>query len=195
MLRKASEAVPDGNGPVPQKEELGSGQPTMEDVYRMMKEAFDRWDKKMDEISDKMEKYIEERGSIDQRLTRLEHGARQPRVAMEADGQANTKTRKRTEGAGAAVQTMRGGGFPVRRVNPGPNTNSTSFSVKAEPPAFPCRDDVVVEGGDIRDVSPILGDVVINSRWWLSSHRRSFLSQGDQFQPATSSVLLDRGDG
>ena len=34
MLWKASEAVPEGNDPVPQKEELGSGQPTMEDVYR-----------------------------------------------------------------------------------------------------------------------------------------------------------------
>ena len=27
-------------------------------------------------------------------------------------------------------------------------TNSTSFGVKAEPPALPCRDDVVVESGD-----------------------------------------------
>ena len=42
MLRKASEAVPEGNGPILQQEEFGSGQPTMEDVYRMIKEAFDR---------------------------------------------------------------------------------------------------------------------------------------------------------
>ena len=42
MLWKASEAVSEGNNPVPQKEELESGQPTMDDVYRMMKEAFDR---------------------------------------------------------------------------------------------------------------------------------------------------------
>ena len=42
MLRKASEAIPESNDPVPQKEELGSGQPTMEGVHRMMKEAFDR---------------------------------------------------------------------------------------------------------------------------------------------------------
>ena len=55
MLRKASEAVPEGNDPVTQKEELGSGQPMMENVYRMMKEALYRWDKKLDEISDKME--------------------------------------------------------------------------------------------------------------------------------------------
>ena len=100
MRRKASGTVPEGNDPVPQKEELGSGQPTMEDVYRIMKEAFDRWDKKLNEISDKMGEQTE---VLEKRLTRLEHGARQPRLAMEADGQADTKTRERTEGAATAV--------------------------------------------------------------------------------------------
>ena len=73
MLRKASEAVPEGNDPILQQEEFGSGQPTMEDVYRMMKEAFDRWDRKLDEIPDKME---EQKELLEKRLTRLEHGAR-----------------------------------------------------------------------------------------------------------------------
>ena len=141
MLRKESEAVPEGNGRVPQKEEFVSGQPTWGDVYRMMKEAFDRWDKKLDEISG-------ETRVIDQHITSLEHGARQPPFAMEADGTANTKTRERTEGAATAVQAMRGDSFSACRVEPGPNTNSTSFGVKAEPPALPCRDDVVVESGD-----------------------------------------------
>ena len=85
---------------------------------------------------------------MDEHVTRLEHGARQPRLAMEADGQANTKTRERTEGAATAVQAMRGDGFSARRVEPGPNTNSTSFGVKAEPPVLPCRDDVVVDSGN-----------------------------------------------
>ena len=40
MPRKESEAVPEGNGPVPQQEEFGSGQPTLADVYRMVKEVF-----------------------------------------------------------------------------------------------------------------------------------------------------------
>ena len=44
MLRKASEAVPEGNDPVPQKEELGSGQPTLADIYRLCVERFDRMD-------------------------------------------------------------------------------------------------------------------------------------------------------
>ena len=50
MPWKESEAVPEGNGPILQKEEFGSGQPTMEDVYRMIIEAFERWDRKLDEI-------------------------------------------------------------------------------------------------------------------------------------------------
>ena len=94
-----------------------------------------------------MEEYIEERGSIDQRLIRLEHGARQPRLAMEADGQANTKTRERTEGAAAAVQVMHGDSCTAQKVQNGQKT-SISFGVKTEPPDLPCRDDVVVESGD-----------------------------------------------
>ena len=104
MPRKESEAVPEGNGPIPQQEEFGSGQPTLEDIYRMLCEAidsrfdrqqkrmgscFDRWDRKMAEISDEMR-------TMDQHVTSLEHGARQPRLAMMADGPANTKTRERT---------------------------------------------------------------------------------------------------
>ena len=41
MPRKESMAVPGGNGPIPQQEEYGSGQPTLEDVYRMAKEVFE----------------------------------------------------------------------------------------------------------------------------------------------------------
>ena len=84
---------------------------------------------------------------MDNNVTRLEHGARQPRLAMEADRHADTKTRERTKGAATAVQAMRGDCFSARRVEPGPTTNSTSFGVKAEPPALLCRDDVVVECG------------------------------------------------
>ena len=67
----------------------------------MIKEAFDLWDKKLDEI-------LDEARVMDQHVTSLEHGARQPRLAMEADGPANTKTRERAEGAATATQAMRG---------------------------------------------------------------------------------------
>ena len=39
MLRKESEVVSEGNGPVPQREEFGSGQPTLEEVCRMSKKT------------------------------------------------------------------------------------------------------------------------------------------------------------
>ena len=81
-----------------------------------------------------MDKISNESREMDQHLTRLEHGARQPRLAMEADGQASTKTRERTEGAATAVQAMRGDCFSPRRVEPDPTTNSTSFGVKANLP-------------------------------------------------------------
>ena len=77
----------------------------------------------------------------------LEQDARQPRPAMEADGPVNTKTRERTEGAATAVQAMHGDSCTEQKVQDGPKT-STSFVMKAKPPALPCRDDVVVESGD-----------------------------------------------
>ena len=49
MLRKASEAVPKGNDPVPQKEELGFGQPTTEDVCRRIKLMMSHFEEQMDE--------------------------------------------------------------------------------------------------------------------------------------------------
>ena len=49
---------------------------------------------------------------------------------MGADGQADKKTRERTEGAAKAVQAMHGDSFSASRVDPGPKTNSTCFGVK-----------------------------------------------------------------
>ena len=107
-----------------------------------MDSFFDRWDKKLDNILDEMRK-------MDEHVTRLEHGARQPRLAMEVDGPTNTKTRERTEGAGKVVQALRGdiAILQHKRFQDGPKT-SISFGMMAEPPALPCRDDVVVESGN-----------------------------------------------
>ena len=137
MLRKESEAVSEGNGPVHQEEKLGFGQPALANEYREIR-SISKQEIRLDRITRLLEQISE----------CLEHEARQPRLAMEADGPADTKARERTEGAATAVQAMRGDCFSTRRVEPGPNTNSTSFSVKAQPPALPCRDDVVVECGD-----------------------------------------------
>ena len=96
MPPKDCEAVPEGNCPIPQQEEFRYGEPTLADIYRLcekrfdgMDSCFDRWNKNLDEIYDEMRK-------MDEHVTRLEHGARQPRLAMEADGPADTKTHERT---------------------------------------------------------------------------------------------------
>ena len=75
---------------------------------------------------------------MDQRLTRLEHGARQPRLAIEADGPANTKTRERTEGAATAVRAVHGDNCSADRVDPD-SMCSTSFANDCtRPPAPTC---------------------------------------------------------
>ena len=84
---------------------------------------------------------------MNQRVARLQEDARQPRLEMEVDGQADTKTRERTEGTARAIQAMHGDSCSANRVDPGSKTTSISFAVKTEPPALPCRDDVLVENG------------------------------------------------
>ena len=42
MPRNESEALLEGNGPVPQQEEFESGEPTLADVYRISEERFDK---------------------------------------------------------------------------------------------------------------------------------------------------------
>ena len=146
MLRKESKAVSEGSDPVYQEKEFGFGQPAPVDEFREIKSLLEQWMKKLDEFHDDMNNLLKQ---FSARLEHfLEQDARQRRYAMETDDTTNTKTRERTESAATAVQVMRGDSFTARRVEPGPNTSSTSFGVKAEPPALPCRDDVVVESGD-----------------------------------------------
>ena len=77
----------------------------------------------------------------------LEQDARQRRYTMEAY-ETNTKTCERTEGAAIVVQAMRGDRCTTaQKVQDIPMTSIT-FGVEAEPPDLPCRDDVLVEGGD-----------------------------------------------
>ena len=60
--------------------------------------------------------------------------------------QANLKTRARREGAIKAVRAMHWISFSANWVNPDPMC-STIFGLKTEPPALPCRYDVLVENG------------------------------------------------
>ena len=134
MLRKDSEAVHESNGPIPQQEEFGSGQPMWKELQILLKE---KWDRQIDETMRLLKR----------QLASQEQDVRQPRLAMEADGPANTKTRERTEGTATAVQAMHGDSCSATRVEPDPKTNSTCFGVMAEPPDIPFRYDVLVENG------------------------------------------------
>ena len=57
MLRKASEAISEGNGPIPRQEEFGSGQPTLADAFREMKE-------KLEEFHDDMTGLVQGPGQV-----------------------------------------------------------------------------------------------------------------------------------
>ena len=131
MLRKKSKAVPEGNGPTPQDPYLMI---TREEIQRVLSES----------IGKAFEEFTEDLRRIGQRLASLEQDARQPRLTMEADAPADTKTRERMEGTATAVQAKHEDSCSAKRVPAGP-TSSTSFGVKAEPPALPCRDDVLVD--------------------------------------------------
>ena len=177
MPRKESEAVLEGNGPVPQEEEFGSGQPTLEDFCQKMFEEIDkRFDKHIriirklykEPLRSTREKVARGSGGDEKgensRVASLEQDARQPHLAIEANGPADTKTREHTEGAVKAVQAKHGDSCTAERVQGGPKT-STCFGVMAEPPALPCRNDVLVENSAAAPkLSPTLGDALTNSR-------------------------------
>ena len=81
MLRKASEAVSEGNGPIPRQEEYGSGQLTLADALRETRE-------KLDEFHDEMTGFFEQFSAGLEQF--LEQDARQRRCAMKAE---DTNTR------------------------------------------------------------------------------------------------------
>ena len=110
---------------------------------------------------------------------------------MEADGPANMKTRERTEGAATVVQAKHGGSCSAHRVDLDPICSTSFDDDCTRLPALSCSGDGAAAP---KSCLLILGDALTNSRWWLTSQRRSLYSHEDHFQPATSSALLDRGD-
>ena len=66
----------------------------------------------------------------------------------EGSGQADTKTRERTEGAAKAVQAMHGDSCSASRVDPDPMCSTSFGGDSTGPPALPCsRDDALVGNG------------------------------------------------
>ena len=128
--------VPESNGPIPQDTYVMLGGITLEELQRVMSKAMG---KAFGEFKEDMRR-------VNQRLASLEQDVRQPRLAMEADVTADEKTREHTEGAAAAGQAKHGDSSFPRRVQVGP-ISLTNFGMKAEPPAIPRRDDVLVDNG------------------------------------------------
>ena len=100
-------------------------------LCELIDRRFDQQEKTLDEIM-KMTR------GTGQRVRSLEQDTRQPCLAMEADGPANTKTRERTEGATTAVQAMRGDSCSADRVDPDLMCSTSSSDDSIGPPAPPC---------------------------------------------------------
>ena len=83
--------------------------------------------------------------NINQRLAGLEQEAWQPYLASKADIPTDTKTHTRMEDA-EADQANNRDSCSAKKVQAG-QISSTSFGMKAEPPALPRRDDVLVGKG------------------------------------------------
>ena len=106
-----------------------------------MKSHFDQQEKKLDELMEMMRR-------LEQYLAGLEQDARQPRLAMVADGQADTKTRERTEGAATAVQAMHGDSCSANRIGPDPMCSTSVGDDCTGPSPLPCsRDNALVDNG------------------------------------------------
>ena len=120
------------------------------DVYRLFEESCDRRLKLMKSCFDKQEKkggeMTENIRVMNQRVSSLEQDSRQPRPTMVADGQADTKTRERTEGAATAVQAMHGNSCSANWVDSDPMCSTSFGGDSTGPPALPCSGDDALVG-------------------------------------------------
>ena len=190
MLRNWSKAVPEGNGTVPQQEEFGSDQPTLADVYRMIEELFDKSSRKMDELAEEMRE-------TDQRFTSLEQAAWQPRLAMEADVQADKKTRERTESAPAAVQAMHGDSLYAKRVDPDPKRSTSFGDDSTGPPVLRCSRNDAQVGNGAEATNSYISPLEMRSRaaaGGLLPTGKAYTTTRITYISAASSVLPNRGN-
>ena len=105
---------------------------------------------------------------------------------------SDKKTRKRMEDV-AEERAKHRDSCSAKRVQTGP-TSSTSFGMKAEPPALSRRDDVLVDKGAVAP-KPCLSPVKMRTRTAAGDLLPAGLySDYDHLLPAAYSVLPDRGD-
>ena len=170
MPRRENEATTEGKKFIPLY--VLPGGLSLEDLRRI-------WWETWDEVREgnglkKLEKPWEMRAT-DQRVASQELDARQPRLAMEADGPANTKTHERTEGAATAVQAMHGNSCSADQVDLGPMCSTSSGDDCTGPPAPPCSgENAVVEN---RAAAP-----------------KSFLLSLEMRSPTTAGGLVPTGE-
>ena len=93
----------------------------------MIEERFDRSDKQIDELTEKLR-------AINQRLAGLEHEARKPRLATEADVEPDAKICKSTEDA-AADQAKHGDRSSSAQIDHDPMRPISFGDYSTEPPA------------------------------------------------------------
>ena len=132
MLQKESEAVPEGSGPVHQEEGFRSGQPAPVDDFRRIEEILD---KGINEMMRLLEQHLASQAGRSAATSR--HGGRRDRKHQDSRAHGGRRY---------AVQAMHGDSCTAQKVQDRPKT-STSFGMKAESPALPCRDDRVIEDG------------------------------------------------
>ena len=91
--KKWNRAVPEGNGPV-RHDKVKPDEPTMADLYQMIKDRLDRSDRKFDELMEKTR-------DTNRGLSGLLRGDQKSRLAMEADVQSDSESYKCMKGAAA----------------------------------------------------------------------------------------------
>ena len=142
MPRTSSKAVPEGNGPIPQQEEIGSDQPTLANWCRLFEERFERQLNGVKSRLDRMNELVDEMRSTKQRLDGLEQYAQQLRLAIKADVPSDTKTRERTEGAAAAVQAKHEDSCSAKPVGRDPMCLTGFGDDSTGPSALSCSRDI-----------------------------------------------------
>ena len=145
MSRKRSIAVSEGNGPVPQ-DESGSGEPTMVEVFQMLKRGLKKMDNHVDRINKHVEGFTGEIKNSSKRLYILMRQVQQPRLAAKADVKQSLKNRAREEDA--AEDEKFGDISSVEVEVDNDPMSQTSFSDRefAQPSApAKCSDDALVD--------------------------------------------------
>ena len=120
-----------------------------------------------------------------------------PRLAMEANEPANTKTSGRTEGAATGVQAMQGDSCSADRVDPDLVCSTSFVDDYTGPPTPPCSgENALVDNGAAAPklcLPPLEMCTTIGASGLLPTGETSYGNE-DHLRPPNSSALPNRGD-